>query len=157
MDLRKLRGMKGCKKCPGILDGLAKALEETAYNRHEMGEKDWERAYERAVGVRLALGILKNGVGKDGDVVAHLPCPPNVKMEDWKNGPRFIRGVGFNDRSEDVLKKPEALPTNPEGKPPVKPIVPGPAKKKKERKQGTARKGGFEVLSLKDLKKKRGL
>lgn len=148
MDLRKLRGVKGCQKCPGHLEVLAKALEQTAYNRHAMGETDWERTFERAVGVRLAIGILKHGVDKEGNVQADLPCPPNIQFEEWKNGPRFVRGLGFNDA-------PEHLMTNPNSKMPREPIVPGPARKPKPRKQGTARKGGMKVISIKELKKRR--
>lgn len=137
MDLRKLRGIKGCKKCPGHLESLAKALEETAATRYRFGEKDWERVYERAVGVRMALGLLKHGVDKDGNVMANLPCPPNINLEDWKNGPRFIRGIAFGDRSEDVLEKPEDLPTVPAPAPKGRKYTPINEWKKKQEEGGT--------------------
>lgn len=149
MDLKKLRGRKGCKKCPALLDGLAKALEAEAYHRYQNGADDWERVWEKAIGVRMAIGLLKDGVDKNGNVVAAIGCPPGFDFEAWKKGPRFIPTSGFHERPEDLIR-------NPEGKPEVKPIVPGPAKKSKERKKSTARKGGFEVLSMEDLKKKRG-
>lgn len=148
MDLKKLRGRKGCGKCPALLDGLAKALEAEAYYRYQNNQDDWERVWEKAIGVRMAIGLLKDGVDKNGNVVAAIGCPPGFDFEKWKAGPRFIPKAGFHDRPEDLL-------TNPAGKKPVAPIVPGPKKKPKERKQGTARKGGFQVLSMKDLKKKR--
>ena len=146
MELDKIRGMKGCKNCPGFLEYLARDLEWTAQNRFKMGEKDWERAWEKAVGVRMAIGLLRYGVAENGDVHAELPPPPNMSPEKWAGGDRFFRS-SFTDRAEDI-------PTNPEGKASATLPTFGPKRKRKAQKQGTAKKG-MQILSLKDLKKRR--
>ena len=146
-ELDKIRGVKGCKKCPGYLRYLGRELILTAYHLHEQKKDGWQIPYERAVGVFLAIGLLEHGVPKDGDVQAEIPPPPDINIEEWAGGPRRFHS-GFQMEAKDMS-------TSRKGKKPVKPIAPGPARKPKSRKQGTVKKGGYDVLSMKDLEKKR--
>lgn len=145
-ELDKVRGMKGCKNCPGFLEYLGRELVLTAHRMHRMGEDGWQIPYERSVGVYLAIGLLRNGVAKDGGIQADIPPPPDIEIKEWAGGPRFFRST-FQTPTQEMQ-------TNPEGRAPVTPIVPGSKRKRKPKKTGTTKKG-FEVLSIKDLKKRR--
>lgn len=145
-ELNKIRGMKGCKSCPRLLEHLARELVLTAHRMHQAGEDGWQIPYERSVGAYLAIGLLRNGVAKEGGVQADIPPPPDVEPKEWAGGPRFFRST-FQTPTQEMQ-------TNPKGKAPVTPIVPGPKRKRKPKKTGTAKKG-FQVLSMDDLKKRR--
>ena len=58
-ELDKIRGMKGCKNCPGFLEHLGRELALTAHRMHRTGEDGWQIPYERSVGVYLAIGLLR--------------------------------------------------------------------------------------------------
>jgi hypothetical protein len=107
-ELMKIAGEKGCGKCPAKLEYLAKELEQTARLLFIRRDQKWERIWERAVGIRMAMGLLKHGVTKEGQIMVELPPPPGEDPKSWAGGPRFHKS-GFSESFRE-------MPTNPKEK-----------------------------------------
>lgn len=148
--LEKIKGEKGCKKCPKTLTYLALDLEQTARYLFVTGDEKWERVWERAVGVRMSIGLLEEGAREGGQIMAELPEPPNVDRDKWRGGPRFLES-GFTGSIQEA-------PTNPGGKP-AKDRYAEPAPKRTRKKKGPRNEAspkGMRVVSKEQLAKERG-
>lgn len=84
MSLKDLRGIKGCRKCPGYIARLAREMEDTARNQYRLRDPKWFESWLKAVGIRFAEGLLRDGVTPDLEVIADLRSPPNADPKKWK-------------------------------------------------------------------------